>query len=300
MMGELISKRAEALDVILPSPSPVPVQSRAGVNAGGPRSSVAIRVDSLAFTVGDARRKGKATEILAGVDLAVHEHEFVSIVGPSGCGKSTVLNFIAGLLPVQSGTVTLAGSPRNGRTLGYVFQQHGLLPWRTVLENVELGLEVAGVAAAERRSQALDMLAQMGLNGFENHYPKEISGGMRQRVALARTLVTHPEIILMDEPFGALDAQTRVFIQEMFSNFWEGHRKTVLFVTHDIAEALLLSDRIVVMGARPGRIIAEYRVDIDRPRSFDGVHHHPRFQALHDRIWNDIKAQALLSMRGNV
>lgn len=263
---------------------------------GGQASVIAI--EELAFTVASRRSGAAPTQILADVSLTVHEHEFVSIVGPSGCGKSTLLNFIAGLLPVQSGRLTLMPTARRDRVLGYMFQQHGLLPWRNVQKNVELGLEVAGVPAAQRASQAREMLEQMGLAGFEQHFPRELSGGMRQRVALARTLVLRPEVMLMDEPFGALDAQTRIYIQELFGQFWEQHRVTVLFVTHDIDEALFLSDRVLVMGARPGRIVAQYEVGIERPRSHEQMRHSPRFQELYDCIWQDIRRQSQLSMQG--
>jgi len=259
----------------------------------------AVLVRGLSYSVRGARRRESGTDILAGVDLAIAPRQFVSIVGPSGCGKSTLLNFLAGLLPVQAGQVDLGrdagGKPR---TLGYMFQQHGLLAWRTVQKNVELGLEVAGVPAAERAERARAMLADMGLQGFERHYPREISGGMCQRVALARTLATQPDLILMDEPFGALDAQTRTFIQEMFSQYWEQHRKTVLFVTHDLAEAVFLSDRVLVMSARPGRIVAEYDIDLPRPRSIDALRAEPRFLSLIDGLWQDIKAQSAIAMKG--
>ena len=271
---------------------------QAAVRVPPPTSAPVIAIDNLAFTVKSRGRAEAVTPILADLSLTVREREFVSIVGPSGCGKSTLLNFIAGLLPVQSGRLSVAPMDGRDRVLGYMFQQHGLLPWRNVQRNVELGLEVAGVPAPQRASQTRRMLEKMGLAGFERHFPREISGGMRQRVALARTLVTRPEVMLMDEPFGALDAQTRVCIQELFGQFWEEHRVTVLFVTHDIDEALFLSDRVLVMGARPGRVVAQYDVDIDRPRTYEQLRHSPRFRELYDSIWHDIRQQSRLSMRG--
>jgi NitT/TauT family transport system ATP-binding protein len=256
-----------------------------------------IQIRDLAFSVRDKRRKEGITGILSNVHLTVWKQEFVSIVGPSGCGKSTLLNFISGLLPVQSGSVSLALPKIGPDSLGYVFQRHGLLPWRSILKNVELGLEIVGMEPARRKALALDMLGEMGLTDFAHHYPREISGGMCQRAALARTLALRPQVILMDEPFGALDAQTRIFIQEMFIHHWEAHRATVLFTTHDISESLLLSDRVLVMGARPGQIVAEYRVDLERPRDYLSVRHTPCYHDLHDSIWNDIRTQTAIATR---
>jgi NitT/TauT family transport system ATP-binding protein len=247
---------------------------------------VAIDIRGLSFR--PPSRNRDAVEILSGIDLAVRQREFIAIVGPSGCGKSTLLNFVAGLLPVQSGQVTVRGQGGQAPSLGYVFQQHGLLPWRTAQKNVELGLEIAGLPVPQRQERARAMLAQMGLAGYERHYPRELSGGMRQRVALAKTLVTEPQVVLMDEPFGALDAQTRVAVQSLFAEFWTRHRATVLFVTHDIDEALLLADRVVVMGARPGRIVAQYTVPTARPRSHHQLRQQPAFNELYDTLWNDI------------
>lgn len=262
-----------------------------------PGSAPAIRVKGLGFRVGE--RTKQPVDILDCVDLTIRPQEFVSIVGPSGCGKSTLLNFIAGLTPVQKGCVDIFGlPPGESQRIGYMFQQHALLPWRTVLRNVELGLELAGVSAEERRQKALQMLAAMGLRGFESHYPNELSGGMRQRASLARTLVADPSLILMDEPFGALDAQTKIFIQEMFSHYWEAHRKTVLFVTHDLNEAVALSDRVLVMGARPGRIIAEHVIDLPRPRDFNHLVRTPGFTYYVDEIWNDLRVEAAKALQG--
>jgi NitT/TauT family transport system ATP-binding protein len=255
-----------------------------------------VTVESLRFAVTD--RRGRRTDILGGVDLALADGEFVSIVGPSGCGKSTLLNFISGLLPVQAGRVEVFGKPPGSGRVGFMFQSHGLMPWRTISANVELGLEIAGTPRAERRERAGAMLAEMGLRGFEDHFPGELSGGMRQRAALARTLIADPDIILMDEPFGALDAQTKVFMQELFARYWNDHRKTVLFVTHDLSEAIALSDRVLVMGARPGRIIAEHDVPLARPRDFDRLRSHTLFNDLYERIWADLRREASAGMRG--
>ncbi|WP_205520717.1 ABC transporter ATP-binding protein [Propylenella binzhouense] len=268
------------------------------IPGGGEGRQDAVRIRGLGFRLLD--RQKRPLPILDNVDLTLKDGEFVSIVGPSGCGKSTLLNFISGLVPVQSGSVEVFGEPPGGKdaAIGYVFQQHALLPWRPVLTNAAIGLEVAGVPREERSRRARDMLRVMGLDGFEDHYPREISGGMRQRVSLARTLVCNPRLILMDEPFGALDAQTKLLIQEMFLSYWEEHRKTVLFVTHDLAEAILLSDRILVMSSRPGRIMAEYEVGIQRPRNLEQVRHLPRFTELHDSIWENLRAEAMKAMQG--
>ncbi|MEP9348781.1 ABC transporter ATP-binding protein [Xanthobacter sp. KR7-225] len=265
---------------------------------GGPDAQDAVRIAGLSFRLMD--RQKRQLQILDHVDLALKEAEFVSIVGPSGCGKSTLLNFIAGLTPVQSGSVEVFGTPpgAEGAPIGYVFQQHALLPWRNVLQNTVISLEVKGVGKAEREQRAREMLGVMGLDGFEDHFPREISGGMRQRVSLARTLVDNPRLILMDEPFGALDAQTKLLIQEMFLKYWEEHRKSVLFITHDLAEAIALADRVLVMSSRPGRILAEYEVGIPRPRTLDQVRHMARFTELHDAIWEDLRGEALKAMQG--
>jgi len=274
------------------------IESRVGLPGELKSSGPAIVVDGLSFTVQPRRGVAAEVPVLADLDLTVNECEFVSIVGQSGCGKSTLLNFIAGLIPIQSGQIRVSLSSDDSPELGYMFQQHGLLPWRNVQRNVELGLEVAGVPQERRAQMAREILAQMGLAGFESHYPGEISGGMRQRVALARSLVTSPRVLLMDEPFGALDAQTRICIQELFGDYWEHHQATVVFVTHDIHEALYLSDRVIVMGARPGRVVAEYTVDIERPRSQESVRHSYRYQSLFDSIWNDIKDQSHMQVKG--
>lgn len=265
-----------------------------------PSRETPVRIRGLSYTVGAQGRRARATPILAGVDLEIAPRQFVALVGPSGCGKSTLLNFLAGLLPPQAGSFSL-GEQEQGRprSVGYMFQQHGLLPWRTVQKNVELGLEMAGLPRAERADRAHAMLADMGLQGFEQHYPKEISGGMCQRVALARTLATQPDLLLMDEPFGALDAQTRALIHEMFSAYWETHRKTVLFVTHDLAEAVFLADRVLVMSARPGRIAADHAIDLPRPRRLEALRVDPQFHARVETLWQDIKTQSAATLRGH-
>ena len=233
-----------------------------------------------------------ATRALDRVSLAVNDGEFVSIVGPSGCGKSTMLNVIAGLLAPAEGSTHVAGVEGNGAgsRIGYMFQKDTLLPWATALENVCLPMDVKG-ARDSHKARALMQLVD--LTGFEAHYPRQLSGGMRKRVQLARLLAQDPDVLLMDEPFGALDAQTRLIIQEEFLKIWERQRKTVLFVTHDLQEAIALSDRVVLISARPGRIKATYEVDLARPRHMESVLAHPRFMALFQEIWASLKQEVL-------
>jgi len=233
-----------------------------------------------------------STRALERVSLTVNDGEFVSIVGPSGCGKSTMLNVIAGLLAPAEGSTHVAGIDGNGAgsRIGYMFQKDTLLPWATALENVCLPMDVKGTRDWHK---ARALIQLVDLTGFEAHYPRQLSGGMRKRVQLARLLAQDPEVLLMDEPFGALDAQTRLIIQEEFLKIWERQRKTVLFVTHDLQEAIALSDRVVLISARPGRIKATYAVDLPRPRHMENVLAHPRFLALFQEIWASLKQEVL-------
>ena len=218
-------------------------------------------------------RKGASVQALDEISLEVKDREFSVIVGPSGCGKSTLLRLIAGLSTATGGEIRLDGEPISGpsRDRGMVFQSYTLFPWLTVRKNVEFGPSIAGVAAAARADSARRYIAQVGLTGFEDSFPRLLSGGMMQRVALARALANDPKILLMDEPFGALDSQTRTLMQELLLRIWEESHKTVLFITHDIDEALLLGDRVYVMSARPGRIRKEIDVTIPRPRTVDAL-----------------------------
>ena len=233
-----------------------------------------------------------STRALDRVSLAVNDGEFVSIVGPSGCGKSTMLNVIAGLLAPAEGSTHVAGIDGNGAgsRIGYMFQKDTLLPWATALENVCLPMDVKGTRDWHK---ARALIQLVDLTGFEAHYPRQLSGGMRKRVQLARLLAQDPEVLLMDEPFGALDAQTRLIIQEEFLKIWERQRKTVLFVTHDLQEAIALSDRVVLISARPGRIKATYAVDLPRPRHMENVLALPRFTAMFQEIWASLKQEVL-------
>ena len=229
---------------------------------------------------------------LRGFNLEVGKGEFVSIVGPSGCGKSTFLNLLLGLIRPDSGEMTLAGSPISGpgQERAMVFQEFGLLPWRTVRANVELGLELKGVASPERAQRATELITLVGLKDFEHHYPHELSGGMKQRVGLARALATEPEVLLMDEPFAALDAQTRDLMQTELLQIWERTKKTVLFVTHSIEEAAYLSDRVIIMTARPGRAKETLEIRLPRPRDYE-MRLTPQFNDIKSRIWDVLKEE---------
>ncbi len=236
------------------------------------------------------------TEFLAFADvsLSVADGEFVAIVGPSGCGKTTLLNVVAGLLPYDEGRLTIGGETVNGpgTNRSMVFQNASLLPWRTVAGNVRYGMEMQRRFDDERIDQRTrEMIRLVGLANFEDRYPSQISGGMQQRVNLGRALATDPEVLLMDEPFAALDAQTREFMQAELLKIWHKSRKMVLFITHQIDEAVFLADRVVVMGTRPGRIKQEFHVDFPRPRAL-GLKRDPRFLAVCDDIWRLIEEEA--------
>jgi NitT/TauT family transport system ATP-binding protein len=225
--------------------------------------------------------------------LAIEEGTFVTVLGRSGCGKSTMLNLLAGLAEPTTGTVhyraeTLAGPHVE---IGYLTQSDTLMPWRDVQRNVEMPLEIRGVPTARRREQAADLIRRVGLVGFEKHYPRELSGGMRRRASLARMLAGQPETLLMDEPFGALDAQLRTELQEELLRLWQGSGQTVVFVTHDIEEALLLGDRVVVLG-RLGRIVLDREIDLPRPREVDTLRVDPAFVALHGELASALKGEA--------
>jgi ABC-type nitrate/sulfonate/bicarbonate transport system ATPase subunit len=231
---------------------------------------------------------------LEDIDLTVAEREFVAILGPSGCGKSTLLNMVAGFDQPTRGSVKVAGeeilAPSPSR--GVVFQEPALFPWLTVMDNVLFGPKTLGQPAADYRARAAQIIEQIGLSGFEASYPAELSGGMRQRVGIARVLIVEPKVLLMDEPFGSLDAQTRTLMQELLLSLWERQQQTVLFVTHDIEEALLLADRVCVMTARPGRIKKAIEVRIPRPRSIE-LTTSPEFNALRRQVLDLIREESL-------
>lgn len=226
-----------------------------------------------------------AVQALSGIDLKVAPGEFVSILGPSGCGKSTIIGALAGFTPVTSGELRVDAErvTAPGPERGVVFQQHTLFPWKTVAKNVEFGLKMRGIGKAERERQAREMLSSMGLSEFLSHYPHQLSGGMQQRVNLARVLVNRPRVILMDEPFCSLDAQTRLQMQELLLSLWRELHMTVVFVTHEVDEAVFLSDRVVVLTQRPARIKTEVTVELPRPRTRDLLTS-PEFVALKRRL----------------
>ncbi len=234
-----------------------------------PMSSTEIgRIDVEGAAVTFKGPKGKKIEALAPTDLVIEPGSFISLIGPSGCGKSTLLNAVGGFVPLSEGVIKLDGEPVKGINpdVGVVFQQYALFPWFTALGNVMFALKRFPYSKQERKDRAMAALKEVGLEGRENNYPGQLSGGMRQRVALARTFVTSPKVLLMDEPFGALDAQTRVVMHEILLRVWEAHKATVIFVTHDVDEALILSDRAHIMSAGPGRIIETMEITDERPR----------------------------------
>ncbi len=242
-------------------------------------------------------RTGSRLLAIDRLNMAIEEGEFVSVVGPSGCGKSTLLKIVDGLCTPTGGQVLLDGRAvsRPGRDRAVVFQDASLFPWYTVLGNVSYGLECHGARSREARQRAQPFIELVGLAGFEHHYPYELSGGMQQRVNLARALAVDPELLLMDEPFAALDAQTRELMQHELLRIWEATGKTVLFITHQIDEAIYLADRVVVMSARPGRILDDIRIDISRPRHL-WVKRSAPFLEYVDRIWNLIQGQVRHTM----
>jgi NitT/TauT family transport system ATP-binding protein len=255
--------------------------------------AAAVELDRVTCTFAAARGSYTAVK---DVSLAVAEGEFVSVVGPTGCGKSTLLNVAAGLLKPSAGEVRVRGAPLSGinRAAGYMFQSDALMPWRSCLGNVTAGLEFRGVAAGEARRRAEEWLARVGLAGFGDRYPHQLSGGMRKRTALAQMLILDPPVLLMDEPFSALDIQTRQLMENELLELWSANRKSVIFITHDLEEAIALSDRVVVLSAGPAtRPIGEFAIDLPRPRDVSEIRLTPRFVALHDRIWHSMKEEVL-------
>jgi NitT/TauT family transport system ATP-binding protein len=237
--------------------------------------------------------RGKPVAALEDVDLVIERGEFVTLVGPSGCGKSSLLTLISGLSAPSRGRIRLNGNDIVGTNsdVGFITQQDNLFPWRTLLDNVALPLEIAGAPQVERNREALRWIKRVGLEGFEQAYPHQLSGGMRQRANIIRTLIYEPSVILMDEPFGPLDAQTRLTLQAMLLSIWETQRSTVLFVTHDLTEAIGLADRVVLMSARPGRIVRTDAVTIPRPRDIFYIHDVPEFRQLYDALWHELAVQ---------
>ena len=236
-----------------------------------PETTFRILVQGVSKSYHPDVASGPELPVLRRITMSVRDGEFVSIIGPSGCGKSTLFNIVSGVVPADEGRVYVNGEETRNRVglVGYMPQKDLLLPWRTVLDNVVLGMEVAGMKRAAARSEAMPLLAAFGLAGFEGAYPHALSGGMRQRAAFLRTFLFHRDVLLLDEPFGALDALTRSTMHEWLLGVWEKLGATILFVTHDVEEAVLLSDRVYVMTARPGQIKMELGIDLPRPRRYD-------------------------------
>lgn len=257
-----------------------------------------IHIEDLRVTFG---QKGKEVEAVSGVSIHIEPGEFVSIVGPSGCGKSTLLNAVAGFVKASDGTLLLDGKPVKGpgADRGMVFQQYSLFPWMTVRKNVEFGLKMQGMSNGQRETASRTLLGLAGLLAFENHYPDQLSGGMRQRVGIVRALATSPQVLLMDEPFGALDAQTRVVMQQILTNMWQRFRISVLFITHDIDESIFLSDRVYVMTARPGKIKAEITIPLPRPR-LPEMANSTEFLQLREQLHALIREESLKAMGGEL
>ena len=253
-------------------------------------SELSIQGVSRTFT----SATGQATQALLPVDFHVADNDFVTILGPSGCGKSTMLRIVAGLDHPTSGQVLLDGRPVDGpgADRGMVFQSYTLFPWLTIEQNIRFGLRERGMPEAQQKERAAYFIAKVGLRGFEQHYPKQLSGGMQQRTAIARALANDPKILLMDEPFGALDNQTRVLMQELLLGIWEAERKTVMFVTHDIDEAIFMANRVAVFSARPGRIKTELAVDLPHPRHYT-IKTSPEFMQLKARLTEEIRAESM-------
>src|SRR5215831_71248 len=252
-------------------------------------------MDNVSRIFPGARRRAP-TRALEPTNLTILDNDFVTILGPSGCGKSTLLRLVAGLDQPTTGQIILNGIPVSepGPDRGMVFQSYTLFPWLTVADNIAFGLREKGVPAPRRTTVVREWLVRIGLVSFEDHYPKQLSGGMQQRTAIARSLANDPAILLLDEPFGALDNQTRALMQELLLDIWERERKTVLFVTHDIEEAIFLASRVVVMTARPGRIKADVRIDLPHPRRYT-IKTSPEFSALKARLTEEIRAEVMLA-----
>ncbi|MFK0684622.1 ABC transporter ATP-binding protein [Ochrobactrum sp. BD67] len=259
---------------------------------GTGKAAIALKDVQISFKLADGGR----FDAVAESNLEVAENEFVAIVGPTGCGKSTLLNAVAGLLVPAGGTVEISGQRLQGlnRKAGYLFQQDALMPWKTVLDNVAIGLEIAGTPKAKAREQAREWLGRVGLASFGDRYPHMLSGGQRKRVGLAQVLIRNPKYLLMDEPFGPLDAQTRVIMGDLLLDLWSQDRKAVMFVTHDLEEAIALADRVVIMSAGPqARIMAEYRIPLARPREISEIRLDDKFHEIHREIWSALKEEVL-------
>jgi NitT/TauT family transport system ATP-binding protein len=264
--------------------------------APDPGNTYALELINISCTFRSRDDAGQRYTAVSDTTLRIRAGEFVSVVGPTGCGKSTLLNIGAGLLEASSGEVKVFGAPLSGLNTraGYMFQTEALMPWRSALANVMVGLQYRGVPDDQARQQAQAWLERVGLGGFGDRYPHQLSGGMRKRTALAQVLALDPDVILMDEPFSALDVQTRQLMENEVLELWAAKKKAVLFITHDLDEAIAMSDRVVVLSAGPGtRPIGEFAIDLPRPRDVAEVRHQPRFVELHTQIWNVLRDEVL-------
>jgi NitT/TauT family transport system ATP-binding protein len=273
-----------------------PATMATSATATAPKNAQATAVALAAASIAFRLANGGLYTAVERATLNVADGEFVAIVGPTGCGKSTLLNVAAGLLAPAAGRVEIFGAPLAGlnRQAGYLFQADALFPWKTALENVAIGLETAGTPQPQARVRAQSWLTRVGLSAFGDRYPHMLSGGQRKRIGLAQVLIRDPKILLMDEPFGPLDAQTRQIMGNLLLDLWSADRKAVLFVTHDLEEAIALSDRVVIMSAGPAaRIIGDWRVPLARPRDISEVKLDPAFHDLHREIWHMLKSEVI-------
>jgi NitT/TauT family transport system ATP-binding protein len=265
------------------------------------RSAAANAIDFRNVAVAFALPDGSRYQAVAATNLGVGAREFVAIVGPTGCGKSTLLNLAAGLLPPSAGDTLILGAPLAGlnQSAGYLLQQDALMPWKTARDNVAIGLEVGGTPRREALPRAEQWLKKVGLAAFGDRYPHQLSGGQKKRVGLAQVLIRDPKILLMDEPFGPLDAQTRQIMGNLLLDLWAADRKAVLFITHDLEEAIALADRVLIMSAGPeASIIGDYSIDLGRPRDAAEIRLLPRFHALHKAIWTQLRDEVLKAYAG--
>jgi NitT/TauT family transport system ATP-binding protein len=279
-------KRSGATGEIVQEPNPA-------LSSHGSPGGTVVRIAGVSHSF--ATPDGARRAVLDGIDLEIRRGEFLAIVGPSGCGKTTLLNLVAGLVRAEVGIVEVhGGRPKVGDPeVGYLFARDALLPWRTVLGNAELALEIAGVAKSERRRRAEELLGSVGLADSANAYPAQLSQGMRQRVAIARTLATRPDLLMLDEPFSALDAQTKLLLQDTFSKLWAGLGATVVLITHDLSEAISLADRVVLMTARPGRIKRVFEVDLPRPRSVVTLQSEEAYHRMYQQLWSELSEEVV-------
>lgn len=261
------------------------------MTTGTPNVVPAIRLSDVSISYESPQRPYVAVD---GVDLEIPPGRFISVVGPTGCGKSTLLGAIAGLLTPSRGVISIAGTPLRGlnKHVGFMFQQDSLLPWKTLLENVSFGLQLRGVRKREREKRAREWINLVGLTGFENAYPYQLSGGMRKRTSVAQTWIVEPDVLLMDEPFAALDVQTRQIMENELLNIWTGSGKSVTFVTHDLDEAVSLADEVILLSAGPAsKVAGRYEVDLGRPRDLMSIRTDPHFTEIYSAIWNDLKKE---------